>query len=228
MERIETIRGVLSQSGSEKPVRQLRYLIPLIVVLAALSLPLWLTPEQVAVKSLGVTEFLKLLASPLLIALLLERSLEVFVTTWRGAKATDLSLEVKHSKDRITKLRELEKAEPGKREADLTTAVAALEQARQMEAAHKCQTKQFALWAALTLGILVSAVGIRTLQPLIEADALSKLAEVQMGSLRIIDVLLTGGLIAGGSEGIHKFTQVYKDSMQITSDNIKSRRVEGG
>jgi hypothetical protein len=36
---------------------------------------------------------------------------------------------------------------------------------------------------------------------------------------------LTGGLIAGGSEGIHKFTQVFTDFLEATSKQVKDSRL---
>jgi hypothetical protein len=173
-----------------------------LVILAALSLPLWLTPTPMTVKNFGPADVTKLLAFPLLIALFLERALEVFVNTWRGPKQDDLD-------------RKVQDAEP-----------ASLQTAKQAQADYKSNTRRIALWTAFGLGILVSAVGIRTLQSLIQADALGSLPKFQVGTFRLLDVFLTGGLIAGGSEGIHKLTQVYTNFMETTSEK-PSKAVNG-
>jgi hypothetical protein len=38
----------------------------------------------------------------------------------------------------------------------------------------------------------------------------------------MVDVLVTGGLIAGGSDGIHKILQTFLDLMDKTSRNINA------
>jgi hypothetical protein len=206
--------------GKEKRMERFRYLCAAVAVFAALSLPLWLTPDQVVFKGFGTTEVLRLLASPLLIALLLERTLEVFVTTWRGPLSDDLKLEVKHSDEQVSKLQH-EKDQP----KELADALATRKKGQQALTVYKCRSRQYAQWLSLMLGILVSAVGIRTLEPLIEPDTLGKLAGVQISSFHMMDVLLTGGLIAGGSEVVHRSTQVYTSFMQETEDRVKGKSV---
>ena len=191
--------------------------IPWMIAAVILSLPTWLTPTPTVLKNFGLADIGQLLGSLLLVALFLERALEVFITTWRGPDAAEFDRRVEARRVQLEEL----KAQPQPDQAQLTAAVNALEQAEQERTTYKSQTQRLALWTGLTLGLLVSAVGIRTLQTLVTPDGLSTLPQRQVVVLHVVDVLLTGGLIAGGSEGIHKLTQVYTNFMEASAKRAK-------
>jgi hypothetical protein len=65
-------------------------------------------------------------------------------------------------------------------------------------------------------------VGVRGLQPLVVTESFAQLPANQMHVFRIMDVLLTGGLIGGGSDGIHKVLQVFLDYTDKTRSRIKT------
>jgi hypothetical protein len=186
-------------------------IIHLVLIAIALSLPLWLTPGSLTVKPFGPADVSRLLAFPLLVALFLERALEVFVNTWRDPQAEKLDLEVKDAQAKLT-------AAP----AD-GSAISAVKTASQKQIDYRSDTRRMALWSALVMGLVVSAVGVRTLQALVDSASLQSLGTYQRDAFLLLDVFLTGGLIAGGSEGIHKLTQVYSDFMDATSQKVKSQ-----
>jgi len=196
-------------------------LVPWLLIAAALSLPLWLTPEPVVFKDFGTTEVAQLLTSLLLVALFLERALEVFVTTWRGPGAAELDRQVRQCADQKAQLEQRPEAQREALQSARDAAMAALEHAEQEKSQYKSQTQRIALWSGLTLGLLISAAGLRTLQALVDPEALSRLPKTQVVVFHLVDVLLTGGLIAGGSEGIHKLTQVYSNFMEATAQRAK-------
>ncbi|WP_414544151.1 hypothetical protein [Nostoc sp. CCY0012] len=67
---------------------------------------------------------------------------------------------------------------------------------------------------------MTSAVGIRALETFVNIQGLP---DNQVTVFRWLDVFLTGGLIAGGSEGIHKLTQVIVEFLEATSQQIKDK-----
>ena len=79
--------------------------------------------------------------------------------------------------------------------------------------AHRAETMRYTLKISLVVGILISAAGIRTLEHMIQATS----PVVTQGKLfTVMDIAITSGLIAGGSDGIHKLTTVltnYLESM---------------
>lgn len=89
---------------------------------------------------------------------------------------------------------------------------------------YKSRTRKIALWSALFVGILVSGVGIRALETLVQFKELASKPLFYQGQLfifRSLDTLLTGGLIAGGSEGIHKVVQVFTTFLEETQSRMK-------
>ena len=77
---------------------------------------------------------------------------------------------------------------------------------------YKSETQKLSLRVSFFIGILVSAVGIRTLGSLV-VD-ISAYPSAQKAFFNLVDILITAGLLAGGSEGIHQLTSVYTNYMQ--------------
>jgi len=102
-----------------------------------------------------------------------------------------------------------------------------LEQFNLDRAEYKSRTRKIALWTALFLGLLISGVGIRALETLIILrdfpDKQPIFYNGQVCIFRFLDTLLTGGLIAGGSDGIHKLTQVFTVFLDETRNQIKDK-----
>jgi hypothetical protein len=116
----------------------------------------------------------------------------------------------------VARLEQLPPAEAG----GLAEARAALEKAKRQEQEYRCATRQVVLWAGLGLGLLVSGVGLRALETLID-PALSGWSASQGAAFRLVDVVLTGGVIAGGSEGIHRIATVFDNFMNATAKRAK-------
>lgn len=190
------------------------WIIPIVLAGFALSLPIWLAPDWLAFGNFGTTEILQLLSGLFVVSLLLERSLEVFVTAWRGPHTAELDLTVGKQRNQLEEIKKVAAN-------DATAAAAALAQAEEERTNYKSDTQRAALWSGLTFGLLVSAVGVRSLQALVDGAALSKASHLQVVGFHLMDALLTGGLIAGGSEGIHKITQVFTNYMESSAKRIK-------
>jgi len=95
-------------------------------------------------------------------------------------------------------------------------------------AEHKSRTRKIALWIALFMGLLISGVGIRALETLIVLKEYTPekqplFYDGQVCIFRVLDTILTGGLIAGGSDGIHKLTLVFTVFLEETRNQIKDK-----
>lgn len=77
---------------------------------------------------------------------------------------------------------------------------------------------------AFTMGLIASLGGVRALQVLFDA---TDLPEAQRYVFNLIDVLLTAGLIAGGSKGINKVSALLAAHMETQRANATERRPEG-
>jgi len=130
------------------------------------------------------------------VALFVERSLEVLIKAWRQGGKSLLQEEVRSAEEGT-------KAEAEK----------ALED-------YKTGTQRRALLVGLTLGILVSVSGVRLLGPIFEfgaADAWS----FQQAVFQFTDIIVTAGLIAGGSATIHKLMALVDDFLRKSRTRAK-------
>lgn len=125
------------------------------------------------------------------VALFVERSLEVFMKAWRqGGKSR------------------LEEAAGLAQEDARVEAKKALEE-------YRVGTQRWALLAGLTLGILVSLSGVRLLAPIFEFDV-SDGWSFQQAVFQFTDIVVTAGLIAGGSKTIHELMALVDDFLKAS------------
>lgn len=226
----------------------------------------WLSPQPLLLKSFGFEDVVQVLTLPLFISLLLERSLEVFITTWRGPTTEQLEMSIQQQNAIIAERKKLIPEPQPENQIppldpnpiivnesggstleqqliqnfsqtpadvltklqphidDLTARVKDVNEKERKRLAYKSDTRIIALWTSLLCGLLISAIGIRCIEPLIIIDTTNT---IQISIFRCLDALLTGGLIAGGSEGIHKFIQVFTDFLEATSNQVKDKRLSG-
>ena len=175
-----------------------------------------LAPAHPESKDCGRADVIQLLTILFVVALLAERALEVFVGTWRSAGANQHELNVTMAQEKVTRLQA--GSRPDAR--GLSGARTALEDAKRAERQYRCATRMRALWIGLMLGLLVAGVGLRALQTLID-PALNAWSTTQSAAFHLVDVVLTGGVIAGGSEGIHRIVTVFDNFMNATGKRAK-------
>lgn len=87
---------------------------------------------------------------------------------------------------------------------------------------YKNETSKIALLSALTTGIVISMIGIRGIEPFIY---LQETNSWQSSLFRIVDIALTGGVIAGGSDFIHTMLQVFTtffDTITVSNRSTES------
>lgn len=172
------------------------------IILLSLILTFWLKPDLIRFWPFTATEFVQLIMPLVLVALIIERALEVLLTSWRGPAATKIARE-------ITRLKTTEAA----REQ--------LEQARDSQVDYKSDTQRIAFLASFTLGIVISALGIRVLELFVDPDVFRELLPTQKNAFNTMDVLLTGALLGGGSEALHKLVLVFTNFMDTAAKRAK-------
>lgn len=165
-------------------------------------------PPGLALKGFDPEAIAGLLTWLFTVALFIERAVEVIVMVLRDAEADHLSAAVENEKSRISDLR---KADPKLSESD-----AALIQAQRDLTTYRAATKSVALIVALLLGTLVSLAGVRALGSLLVAPGSHWLYTTA-------DVLITGAVLAGGSEGIHQMANVITNFLQSAADKAKAK-----
>jgi H+/Cl- antiporter ClcA len=191
-------------------VDKLRYVIAAVAIGAVLLIIYFLKPGVIRFKSFSAAEFVQQLTPLVLAALFIERSLEVFLNVWRGGQEAKLE-------------RAIEKA---KQKAAVNQAtIVEVHNAEDALSDYRFSTQQIAIPASLILGILLSALGIRGLGALLDLVEFKKLSESQQTWVNIADVLLTGALIGGGSDFMHKVITTFTDLMDATSRKATGQTV---
>lgn len=130
------------------------------------------------------------------VALFVERSLEVLMKAWRQGGKSRLEEAVRSAE------------EDAKGEAEK-----ALEE-------YRTGTQRRALLAGLTLGVMVSVSGVRLLAPIFESGV-SGGWSFQQAVFQFTDIVVTAGLIAGGSKSIHELMALVDDFLKASRRRAK-------
>lgn len=133
-----------------------------------------------------------------IVALFVERALEVLIKAWRQGGRILLEEEIRSEPDnqaKIGKAKELEQ--------------------------YKAGTQRRALLAGFTLGALVSLAGVRLLGPIFDVSG-EATSELQASVFQFADILITAGLIAGGSATIHELMALIDDFLRASRKRAKT------
>lgn len=148
-------------------------------------------PFQSALAQLGILY---------IVALFVERSLEVIIKAWRqGGKVA---------------------------RKDAERSAAANEGSEEHESAklelqnYRVGTQKRALLLGLTMGGLVSLAGVRLLGAIFNIDSLSE-STFQLQMFNLTDIVLTAGLIAGGSATIHELMALIDEFFRSSRKGVK-------
>jgi hypothetical protein len=134
------------------------------------------------------------------VALFMERALEVLLTPWRHNAVDQFEVQMKSAEAAGAPTAEL---------AEKLTL-------------HRSETRGLAFLAGLALGTIVSAAGVRSLEPLIDAQQFTSLSSLQRNALAGIDVVMTAALLAGGSDGLHRLVSIFTAFFDRTKEKVKA------
>lgn len=218
--------------GPEQAAKLTRTLLFVFVPLLLLVLlPRPATPEGVTltdrltIKDAKDMEALGMLTTLVFAALLLERVLEVFVSAFRSRGEKEKAYEVEKA---LVALKEQEQgiAKMTGKKADTGELVEMQEKRARMQArlttherewmAYKAGTQAFTIRISLVISLIISLVGMRTLPVFFTEASLLGLDPWHRLLFDWVDVMVTAGVIAGGSEGIHALASVYKSATSRT------------
>ena len=193
--------------------------------------------KTLKIKPIKEIEALGALTTLVFMALLLERVLEVFVNAWRRtdtvkmeAQMDRLMEKIRHGEEDIRKFTDQQlikaltasqkKALKGLEET-LKANESSLEKLEDKVLDYKSKTHLFTIRIALAISILVSLVGLRVLEVFFTQESLAAVQGWQRIFFEWLDVMLTAGVIAGGSEGIHYLTTIYKNATTRTASKLE-------
>ena len=153
-------------------------------------------------------------------ALFMERSIEVFLSAWRSKEADLQDLAIT---DKTNALNKLEETNP--QSVDITASRSALEDLNKKRTEYRIESRGYALWAGLIFGTVIAFIGFRVLEGFVDPDSLTSIKDSYHEKIfKIVDIVLTGGVIAGGSEGINKLTKVYTSFTQTAAKKMSENK----
>jgi len=152
-----------------------------------------------------------LMTKLMLISAFMERTIEFFISVWRKTEKLHMIKELENHKKEIE---ELPVGTPLRKEMN-----AEREELKTAMREYTGQTMRISMWISFLFGIAISAAGVRAIEPLFNIDiaALEIKNAAQFYVFFFVDILLTGGLISGGSEGIHKIATAYNNFWDTTA-----------
>lgn len=152
----------------------------------------------------------KLIASLIVITLLIERSIAAINSVIFQPEKKRLETKVRETESLIVR-REIP---DDKMAAQMTAKIA---ESRETLATIAGEEDKNRAILGFAFALLVCAAGVRTLSSLLQIDPSGGTAglsdEFQRYLAHGVDVILTAGLIAGGSDGLAKLLQIIKDAM---------------
>lgn len=163
-----------------------------------------------------LTAFGSLLASLLFASAILERALDVWLSLAMGGKADELDGEIRSLKARAERAPagDADKRDQLQAETDLKALMVTRTE-------HSSATRRMALPAALLGGLAISAVGLRALEPLMLPFDATWRSSAQAPWFTGVDIVFTGALLAGGSDGIHWIVALYRDWIDENRSTLK-------
>lgn len=164
----------------------------------------------------------------IVIALFLERALEVYKLSYLSQEKERLTAQVEPIQLELQSLITTNGEDNPNNEA-IKAVKLRLFNAQESLRVYKNYMRQNLLRVAIAFGTLISLVGVRSLESAFdfpEPESIFELFRVYL--FRILDVMLTAGLIAGGSEGIHtvikKLSNLFPDVPQKIMEFIQTLR----
>jgi hypothetical protein len=179
-----------------------------------------------------------------LVALLVERVTEVFVSIWRDP-AADLLEQQRDSygeqqeidRQAVADLnKELRDESPDQSRKDAIAQQKAtyrndlpsyLDKIKKIDlelVPYKAKTRRLASLVGIGIGVLASGVGFRMLQSLVDGTSFNGLPWPQKNLFCAADVLLTGTVLAGGSIAVHQVFSLYDTFMESSRQRVGSSK----
>lgn len=151
-------------------------------------------------KPVDLGAVLRLLGTYGVLALVVERTLEVFISAWRGQVTGQLFSAVESARRRL---------EAAPHSFGLQQAAAETDRAL---VDYRGTTQRIALRAGVVLGLLIAATGIRTLDLFVAVP--TDVAPLLLYTL--LDLVVTAGMIGGGSDAVHKLMSAVTGFLDAT------------
>ena len=149
-------------------------------------------------KDLYYDHYSSLFAGLFIITVIVERFIEVFNSIWRRQRRLEHIRDVEYAgndKDRVKAQRKLD--------------------------TYRARTETLAMYSGFVIGIIIGICGLRTLHSIFDFEALQGF---QKTAFLATDIVLTAGLVAGGSKGINAVTSLVGEFLEVSKERTEARK----
>lgn len=189
--------------------KKTRYLLSLVIAVAAVS-GIFFAASLVRFELLTDAQTVVSILTPLILySLFIERAVEVFLTVWRGKESDALALAASQEEKRISALKTADRSD--------------LNDLQHRLADYKATTRDVAFVWSFVLGIFISLAGVRALALFVDPTSMSELSTFQLAWFTVLDIFITGALIGGGADGIHKIMTMFIALLDSTKARANAR-----
>ena len=166
----------------------------LLLFILAVVIIIFSAKPQIApvVSNLSLQKVLAALGGIFIIVLLVERATEIIISIWRQAPT-----------DKMEKELSTLSGDPKARKAEELVN-------------YKAETKSISLLVGFTLSVVVCSAGLGLLGEIIDVE------KGNTNFLRGVDIILTSGLIAGGSDAFHQFVRALETFFKTSKEKMEN------
>lgn len=198
---------------------QIGRLIGVSAVLVIIVLAYFCSPVPLSFQERNFHDIPKVFGYLVLLSLFVERAIEVFLSTWRSRGADELDREIEIAQEMCEQfLNGQTDRVQGCQSEEFHSLSQTLEALRTERKHYKAKSRFIAQWLGLGIGLTLALIGIRVLDNIMITE---ELTGYQMDLFRVIDVLISGAVIAGGSESFNRFMKLYNRFMDNTATRKK-------
>jgi len=179
----------------------------------------------------GLLELFGLISPLVFFSLLIERTVEMLVSPWRSNQSYECLTAQQQARRVLEQARaDLEScqvdADKPRLQGVVETALANFAKATSDRKRFQAMTLQWTFSLGWGLGMLLAAFGVRALSLFIEPSALAGDASTDrhLWWFNACDIVFTGALLAGGADPIHKLLDLYRKTVESTSDRATGVR----
>lgn len=169
--------------------------------------------EEIEIATNAGERALNALSALFIIALFVERAQQVYISAWRGLGRARIDQRISGAEQALRIARENRLSG---RAAEMR---GKLEKYKHDLADYRHETRKIAFAGGMILGLIIALVGPRILSEVIVVHG--DMNHYQGTIFNGIDILITGGLIGGGAEGIHKVVSLLTDFLDKTRENVQ-------
>lgn len=190
-------------------------LVGIAFIYAPRNTPFWVFETQ---------DVVNLIMSLLLISLFIERANSIIVIAWRERERQEKRL----WRDRLNRDLERNEKEPDSVEkVEVRNLIQEdIDELEDLLKVFAAQTKTIALLTALGLGILLAVIGVRVIEPLVDAAVFKSLSPLHSKLFITVDVFVTGAVLGGGSDGIYRILDLFLSSVDKQREKVKRAKVD--